>query len=222
VLQACETPTVHEDLLPAARELADAVRELARTVGAVDAPADDLRRAAATVRTATASLAGPARPRWWEGRALGGGDDGGSTPVVPPGRGFRHHSMFQGELNPVSLHLRWEDRPGPAGEPGLAALLTVDELHEGPPRSVHGGYLAGLFDEVFGAVQGRAPGGGGFTGRLVVRYRALTPLDTELDIAGWVAGVAGRRIVVRGACRAGGHVTAEAEALFVRPADGLG
>lgn len=132
--------------------------------------------------------------------------------------------MFQGELNPVSLHLRWADQPGPTGEPGLAANLSVDELHEGPPRSVHGGYLAGLFDEVLGSVQGRAPGGGGFTGRLVVRYRALTPLDEDLVIAGWVTSSIGRRILTRGTCTvvSTGIVTAEAEALFVRPAHDLG
>jgi acyl-coenzyme A thioesterase PaaI-like protein len=206
------------DLLPAARELATAVRELAIAVGAVEAPADDLRRAAAAIRAVTAEFDGPRRPRWWEA----GASD--VAPTVPPGRGFRHRSMFQGELNPVSLHLRWVDAEGPNGEPGLAAHLSVDELHEGPPRSVHGGYVAGLFDEVLGAVQGRAPGGGGFTGRLVVRYRALTPLDEELAIAGWVASSVGRRIVTRGSCTVvgTGKVTADAEALFVRPPTDLG
>ena len=53
------------------------------------------------------------------------------------------------------------------------------------------------------------------TGTLTVRYRRPTPLNTELE---WDAGVdrrEGRKLFVSGTCTANGHVTAEAEGIFI-------
>ena len=83
---------------------------------------------------------------------------------------------------------------------------------------MHGGYLAALFDELLGGVQGRAHGGGGYTGRLTIRYRALTPVDEPLVFTGWITEDKGRRIITAATCRtADDRLTAEAEGLFVRP-----
>jgi len=130
--------------------------------------------------------------------------------------------MFQGALHPFSQHFEWQPEvAGPAGEPALAFEVTVPVLFEGPPRAVHGGYLAGLFDELLGAVQGKAEGGGGYTGRLTVRYRALTPVETPLVFTGWISSASGRRIETMATCRSGDTLCAEATGLFVRPAGGL-
>ncbi len=147
---------------------------------------------------------------WWEG------------PAVPQDqlglRAYRHRSLFQGALHPFSPTLRWIDVEPVADAPTLAFTVTLPPLYGGPPRAVHGGYLAGLFDELLGAVQGRARGGGGYTGRLTVRYRALTPIDEPLVFTGWITDDRDRRITTAATCTtADGGVTADAEGLFVRP-----
>ncbi len=137
-------------------------------------------------------------------------------------RGYDLRSVFQGELHPFSPALEWADQPGPDGQQGLAFDATLSSLYEGPPKSVHGGYLAGLFDELLGAVQVRAQRTPGWTGRLAVRYRSMTPLHVPLRFHGWVVESNGRRLRTAGSCRAEGRLCATAEALFVRPVSGKG
>ena len=81
---------------------------------------------------------------------------------------------------------------------------------------MHGGYVAGLFDDILGGAQTLLDGATGLTGTLKVWYRNLTPLDTELVFTAWVDHVRGRRIHARATCHADGVLTAEAEALFIR------
>ena len=105
------------------------------------------------------------------------------------------------------------------GHPTVTAVVSLGEDYQGPPGSVHGGYLAAMFDNLLGVLPYRMTGRrGAFTGRLTVRYRALTPLDTELVLTGKVTDARARRATAAGQCHAGGILTAEAEALFVRPA----
>ena len=183
-------------------------------MGATELTVDQLEDAARAVRSVTASLNGEPRSRWWEVH-------GDEAAMAVPGQSFRHRSMYQGDFNPVSLPMTWSDRAGPEGEPGYVVNVSVDELHEGPPRSVHGGYLAGIFDELLGAVQSLDEQGGGYTGRLTVWYRALTPLNTELEFHGWIHHAGGRRKVAKATCTANGTLTAEAEGLFVQPRRGV-
>lgn len=198
----------------AAADLRAAVHELSLRSTGSHPDAAALARAAALVRAAATELDGPVLPPWWDGPV-----DGGDLGL----QAYRHRSLFQGELHPFSPALRWEDSPGPEGTPGRAFRVVLSRLVEGPPSSVHGGYVAGLFDELLGGVQGLAEGGGGYTARLTVRYRALTPIDTELRFAGWIVRDGGRRIVTEATCHAPeGTLTAEAEGLFVRPASRTG
>lgn len=105
------------------------------------------------------------------------------------------------------------------GHPTVTAVVCLGEAYQGPPGSVHGGYLAAMFDSLLGVLPYRLGGRrGAFTGRLTVRYRALTPLDTELVLTGRVTDARTRRFTAAGQCHAEGVLTAEAEALFVRPA----
>ncbi len=98
--------------------------------------------------------------------------------------------------------------------PRLEGRVRCGRLHEGPPNGVHGGYVAGLFDDILGGAMALG-GHNGVTGRLNVRYRRLTPIDTDLLLTAWIDHARGRRVVARASCRAGDVVTAEAEALFV-------
>jgi acyl-coenzyme A thioesterase PaaI-like protein len=80
---------------------------------------------------------------------------------------------------------------------------------------VHGGVLPLLFDEVLG----RAAASHGRerirTAYLNVAFKALTPLDSELTVRGWVDRVEDRKLFVRGELRDGEVLCAEAEGLFV-------
>lgn len=200
--------------MAASRELRDAAHALASASMSRRNEPHRIAAAAALVREAAALLDGEPLGEWWDGPA-----------VAPEDRGlqaFRRRSLFQGVLHPFSSPLRWFDQAGPDGRQELGFEVTLSRLHGGPPRAVHGGYLAGLFDELLGAVQGRAPGGGGFTGRLEVRYRALTPIDRPLRFHGWIERAKGRRVTVAGRCEADGVVCADATGLFVRPLHGIG
>ena len=82
--------------------------------------------------------------------------------------------------------------------------------------------MAGLFDELMGAAQSLTGRPGGVTGRLTIRYRDLTPLDTDLVFRCWVErdrGCARHASRVRAADTLDTDApvrTAEAEAIFVR------
>jgi acyl-coenzyme A thioesterase PaaI-like protein len=86
--------------------------------------------------------------------------------------------------------------------------------YEGPPGSVHGGYVAAALDELLGMAQSLS-GKAGMTGTLTVRYRKPTPRHVELAMAARVERVEGRKIFVSGEIRAGEMLCAEAEGIFV-------
>jgi acyl-coenzyme A thioesterase PaaI-like protein len=198
--------------LDAATELRAAIHSLGIATVDREPVAEDLLRAAELVRSAAGELRGdPARRRW----------DGPATTERDGLRSYSARSLFQGALHPFAPSLRWEDDAvGPDGQSALAFVVQLSGLYEGPPGAVHGGYVAGLFDELLGAVQGLTPDGGGFTGRLQVRYRSPTPLNSELRFHGWVVADRGRRVHAIGQCVAAGILCADAEAMFVRPVSG--
>lgn len=92
--------------------------------------------------------------------------------------------------------------------------------YEGPPGSVHGGVVAALFDQFMGVAQALG-GQPGMTGTLSVRYHRRTPLHVELRFSAGLRRVEGRKTVVHAELHAGGVLTAECEALFVRPVGGM-
>ena len=135
----------------------------------------------------------------------------------------RELSTYSGSLNPIAPPIRIRSGVLADGRPALIGEVRLDRLREGPPHSVHGGVLAGLFDELLGGAQRLNGGPPGMTGRLTVRYRRPTPLDAELEFRAWIHDERTRRVVVRGECvvvadsaGAADTVTAEAEAVFLR------
>lgn len=150
-------------------------------------------------------LDGPPAARWYDG------------PGMPPAsaRAWTERSCFRGTLNPLAPPLEVERTTTPDGEPALLGRVELGQRFEGPPGCVHGGVLAGLFDDVLGEVPGRIAGVAAITGTLEVRYRLPTPLRTPLEITAWVDRASGPRVVVKGVCRAGAELTAQAVGLFV-------
>lgn len=86
--------------------------------------------------------------------------------------------------------------------------------YEGPPNSVHGGFVAAALDELLGMAQSLS-GKSGMTGTLTVRYRKPTPLHTDLRLTARVEKVEGRKIFTSGELRAGDMLCAEAEGIFI-------
>jgi len=96
---------------------------------------------------------------------------------------------------------------------GRAAVIC-DWRFEGPPRCLHGGYVAALFDEFLGWVQ-MLSGGAGATKNLSVTYHKPTPLNVELTLRARLTSVEGRKVRVAGEMYAGDVMTASAEGLFI-------
>ena len=69
--------------------------------------------------------------------------------------------------------------------------VRMDWQYEGPPNSVHGGFVAALFDQFLGVAQ-KMTKQPGFTGTLNIRYLVPTPIDTDLRLEGWVEKIEGR------------------------------
>ncbi len=143
-------------------------------------------------------------------------DEHDASPVEMPHSERRHRdyvprSPLVGVVSPLAPAATWEYRDG-----ALEILCTFGAPYEGPPGAVHGGFVALAFDELLGMVSALS-GEGGLTGKLTIRYRALTPLYEPLRLTGWVDRREGRRMTARGTIHAGERLTAEAEGLFVRP-----
>ncbi len=187
--------------------LAAEIRSLAASLHEFEADPDTRMEVLRQLRQARAALeTGSRRLRWYE-------QPGGVDSVKTRNRDL---SPFSGSLNamapPMRLLLGSNDR----GEPAMIGRVSLDRLREGPPHTVHGGVVAGLFDEILGAGQRLSERPGGVTGRLTVRYRKPTPLGRDLEFRAWVHDERSRTLVMRADCRVGSSVSAEAEAMFVR------
>jgi acyl-coenzyme A thioesterase PaaI-like protein len=196
-------------------ELADALRAVLARFQAVGADEDRVAQATALAREMHQLLDGPPRPRWYEGELFEGAIHDGREARIRRRR-YGGRSLYRGTANPLAPPLVTTMVEQADGNATIEARVTLGRLYEGPPNGVHGGYVAGMFDDVLGSTQSLIEGPTGLTGTLHVRYRNVTPLDTELTFRAWVHHASGRRIQSRATCHAGGVLTAEAEALFVR------
>lgn len=97
---------------------------------------------------------------------------------------------------------------------------TYGEAYEGPPGSVHGGYVISAFDDLLGVAQA-ASGTAGFTGTLSVRLIARTPLHERIGYEAGVESRSGRKVVAWGRSTLRGEVLAEATGIFVAPRQGI-
>lgn len=184
----------------AARDVAEAIRRLARELETTSATIDELGVLAADIDRLTASLE--------DGKQVA--TTAGDLPdVVYQGHRLRERSPFIGRANPVALPLIVEFVDG-----GIDAVANFGTLYEGPPGCLHGGYIAGIFDEVLGAAQ-TLSGQAGMTGRLTIHYRSPTPLNTDLHLKARLESVNGRKILCKGTLHAGDRLCAEAEGLFI-------
>ena len=132
-------------------------------------------------------------------------------------------SALIGWANPIAAPAVLWRVGGEDGRPEVRGSVRFGYAYEGPPSCVHGGVIAGLFDEVLGAANVVA-GKAGMTGTLTVRFRKPTPLLSPLELVGRQVSVEGRKIRTWAGLYHEGVLTAEADGLFldVRPGRLLG
>ena len=128
---------------------------------------------------------------------------------------FVDYSPFFGVLNPLAPPIVMSV----GGQPSdieVVGNVVYGDAYEGPPGCVHGGFIAGGFDEVLGFTQARS-GQPGMTARLEINYRSPTPLHRELEFTGRIVGIDGRKIHTTAELRVAEdrRVCAEATALFI-------
>jgi acyl-coenzyme A thioesterase PaaI-like protein len=132
-------------------------------------------------------------------------------------------------LAPTADHALAERSPFSGRANPLAAPMTITvdgaitrgaayytAAYEGPPNTLHGGFVAAAFDDLLGVAQ-MASGEAGFTGTLTVKMLLPTPLFTPVEYEAGVTSKVGRKIVCWGRSTANGQLVAEAECLFIIP-----
>lgn len=156
-----------------------------------------------SLTTTIANQASASRGSWWER-----GPDYRAA--------FDADSPFRGSENPWSPSMTVQ-RTGPAGVGGgSCGDVTLNRRWAGPPNAVHGGVLAGLFDEIIGDAAAHAePNAFAVTGRLAIRYRNITPIGVPLRIEAEVVALSSRSLKLHATCTADEKVTATADALMV-------
>ena len=182
--------------VPAGAEvLGDAVRRLVDAVVRTQVDPATVLAAAEAVDAVTASLTGELR----------------SGPYSPDvGNVFANPlSVVGGSVNPLAPPVTLEVSPERA-----TGTLRLGSAYEGPPGLVHGGVLSLVMDHLLGQAA-LAAGHGGMTLSLELRYKAPTPLWTDLVAEGHVESVDGRKIRMAGSISAGGVTTVEASGLFL-------
>jgi len=188
---------------PEWRRLARAVRRQIAACVELDADAAEIERLAreaesladALERTAPGKRVALVESSW--------GDDGGTMAYLP-------FSPVMGALNPASFGIEIRQ----VGDK-VVTEIRLAEPAEGATGLVHGGVIAGIYDELLAAANLMIKSGGP-TGTLTVRYRRPTPLYALLRFEGWIVATDEKKVHAKGHCLVGGRVVSEGEAVFVK------
>ena len=192
------------------RRIAEAMRLVIERLSLSDAPEEELARAAERLEQYAEHLGSHPLRRRYVGYAESSlAEEPAEAPDEDLGGGHFDFSPFIGRSNPLSPPITLFEE-----EDHVRGSVVFGSAYEGPPGHVHGGYVAGAFDEVLGYVQSLATTPG-MTGRLTVHYRKPTPLHEELLFDSWVERVEGRKIFTQATLHAGDTLCAEAEGLFI-------
>ena len=195
------------------RLLAEELRRIVDLLVRIDAPASDLAAAAEAAGGFRERLEGLGRRDTYDEPAeasLASAEFDAGT----KDRSFFENSPLMGLSNPIAPPVRFTEMYADGANSRVRAIAELSYAYEGPPANVHGGWVAAMFDEVLGLVQGLT-GNPGMTGRLTISYRSPTPLATELTFAARVDRIEGRKIFATGTCHSGERLCAEAEGLFI-------
>lgn len=115
-----------------------------------------------------------------------------------------------GEKNPIGLHLDFEPV-----EDKVSAKKIISREYQGYSNVVHGGIVTTLLDEAMGSFIQKKYNEQAMTGRIEIRYKHPTPIDTELKIYAWQESQRRNIISMKAAVETpDGTITAEATAKF--------
>ncbi len=188
----------------ARRELAEAVRDLIGGLVTTTRDAKFLREVAAVLKQQSQVL--------------------NATPVLLGRKAFAEHKDGRhGNLKRISYELNPLDGKCNPISPPLKTWIDGDTAHgratlgwqyEGPPNTVHGGFVCALFDQFLGVAQVMT-GQPGVTGTLTAKLHRPTPLCTELQLIARVKRVVGRKNFLTGEVWANGVMTASCECVFI-------
>lgn len=145
----------------------------------------------------------------WSGRLRSQG-----VPETEQAFGHRVDLPGRGQAMAPAFHVTTADRDHVSG------TVTFGRFYIGGNEAVHGGAVTLLFDEVLGRLcdsAGRPPSR---TASLTTNFRAVTPIDREVQVHAWVDRVEGRKIFLLGEIRDGETLCAHAEGLFVALLEG--
>jgi acyl-CoA thioesterase FadM len=189
------------DPCDALAQLATSIRRLIEATVAVQAPAEVLAAATATIERTVADLhrhvTDPPPPRY-----PGNFDPTNPSSVFP-------YDVVMGRCNPLAapIDIRWED-------PKAVGRVRFGTPYEGPPGCVHGAVIAAAFDQLF-AIANLMRGVAGPTAKLELHYRRPTRLFTDLRFEAWVERLEERKVHSVGRLLVNDTVTVEASGLFV-------
>ncbi|GAA4659495.1 PaaI family thioesterase [Gordonia humi] len=194
-------PDEIERRLAVVEPLTDSVRGLIDAV--IRSEVDDavLDRARARIDEITAELRVHQKP------------GGYGTPFTRDLRGMPWGNAATGLRNPIAPPLRPEHGAGVS-----TGSVHLGAAYEGPGGLVHGGVLALLMDQLVGECASTIVNMPHFTGTLTVRYLRPTKLG-RVDLRAEVTGTQDRKTFVHVEVRDREGVTADGEAIMIRPKD---
>ncbi len=99
----------------------------------------------------------------------------------------------------------------------MRGRVTFGRFFLGRGGAAHGGSIAFLFDDMLGRLANAPPRATTRTAYLHIDFRALVPIETELQVRAQLVSEVGRKRMMRGTISLGDIVCAEAEGLFVVP-----
>lgn len=126
---------------------------------------------------------------------------------------FIERQMVSGWGNPFAP-------PSPlieAGDGKAYGRVHLTAIYQGPPGRVHGGYVSVLLDHIVGSACASVLPNPYFTRVLTVDFLHAVPLNTDLELFGWLDELDGRKAWVVGEVRHGDEILARGRALMVHP-----
>lgn len=192
-----DEPTAQQD---AVAGLVLAARRLMLAVATTDTDTEEIAAVTESMDALSECLTAQSRPRMLRTAYEG--------PIRAREAGPEHPwPLFP--YNPQALPLSISFDGGTA-----SATVTPNALYEGPPGSVHGGYLSHLLDCMLGTLV-QAQDKRAMTAKLELRYLRPTSLDVPLELRAHVVETSGRTTIAEGWVAQAGRRTVEARGVFV-------